>query len=118
MLCLNFSGRGPVRERGNPIVAGVARPGSADSLSDIRDSEGKARFGGLLYSRSETRSGRRYSSGERPGLEDYCIPGGKLCPGDDIVPERGPVRRIIIYPEGHSVRRDDIVAEEEPNSEG
>ena len=48
---------GEVGGRGNPIVLGAARPGSMDSLSDIRDSGGKSRFGGLLYSRRETRSG-------------------------------------------------------------
>ena len=41
-------------------------------------------------------------------MEDYYIPGGKLGPEDDIVPEEGPVRRIIIFPE------DDIVPEEGP----
>ena len=81
----------------------------------------------LLYSRRETRSGGRHSSGERPGLEDYYLPGGKLGPEDDIVlergledyyipgeklgpeddivPERGPVQRIIIFPDGNSVQR-------------
>ena len=35
----------------------------------------------------------------------YYISGGKLGPEDDMVPEIGPVRRIIIFPEGNSVRR-------------
>ena len=73
--------------------------------------------------------------GERPSSEDYYIPGGKLSPEDDIVPDRGPVQRllypggklgpeddivpdrvqrIIIFPEGSSGPEDDIVLERGP----
>ena len=46
----------------------------------------------------------RYSSGERPGPEDYYIPGGKLRPEDWISPEGKPGSEGETFPERGPVR--------------